>query len=135
MLMKTLRLFLIFVATLCLVASFTTDKEKSTKNPLKGTWRAAYDLPDGMYGVKSFTDTHFNWYYANEFSGAIQSTGAGTYKITSDSTFTERVEAANPIFDYVGNTAMLNYKIVDDTLYTRFTLVDHRFAEKWIRVQ
>lgn len=41
----------------------------------------------------------------------------------------------NPIFDYVGNTAMLNYRIVDDTLYTRFTLIDHNFSERWIRVK
>lgn len=124
---------MLIVATLSVSQAWSKEPKK-TDNPLLGTWRTAFVIHEGSYGVKSFTQTHFNWYYAAA-NGIMYSSGAGTYEIQTDSHFVETLYAADPkSAAIIGQKAEIDFKLVGDTLFTNFVFMGQRLSEQWVRV-
>lgn len=134
--MKTLKniLVLLVVATLAVSSVWSTEPE-TVDNPLIGTWRTALDNPNGSYGVKSYTNSHFNWYYATA-KGHMYSAGAGTYEIKSKTHVVEHLEAADSQSSaIIGNQAEIDYEIRGDTMFSCLKFMGQTIQEQWRRVK
>lgn len=139
--MKTSNILLAILALLFLFFSCSSSKgsiEVVHKDTLVGTWRLIE--PRNLQAVKTFTPTHFSWYHIDS-SGRAVASGAGEYKITSASTFTESVQiVGNQPIEMKGSSTNMNYQIVGDTMIVAVNLHADKgsqftYSEKWVRMQ
>lgn len=139
---KVIIVFLLLIGVL----SVKAENRVIESNSIVGFWQhirvtknadgTNHIAPSGIYKVINADSTFFSFITSPTGSGLVL-TMFGSYKVTSDSTYTENVQTSLSAVDLPTKNNDMRYKLVDkNTLFVQFHVIsnDTWTPEIWVRV-